>query len=137
MSAINTRQRILVINDDRDMRQLLDSTLESEGFDTVIVADGDATLTLFNQIEPDLVILDSMEPGVENFRELDRIRKHTDVPIIMLAANYEMESLRRAFSLGADDYIRKPFERRAFLARIRAKLRRAREYNRSPSPVTT
>ncbi len=137
MSAINTRQRILVIDDDQDTRQLLDTTLESEGFDTVLVADGDATLTLLNQIEPDLVILDSTTPGVKNFRELDRIRKHTDVPIIMLAANYEMESLQMAFSLGADDYIRKPFERRAFLARIRAKLRRAREYNHNPSPVTT
>jgi len=137
LSAINTRQRILVIDDDQDTRQLLDTTLESEGFDTVLVADGDATLTLLNQIEPDLVILDSTTPGVKNFRELDRIRKHTDVPIIMLAANYEMESLQMAFSLGADDYIRKPFERRAFLARIRAKLRRAREYNHNPSPVTT
>ena len=137
MSAINNRQRILVIDDDHDMGQLLDTTLESEGFDTVIVTDGDATLTLFNQIEPDLVILDSTTPGGENFRELHRIRKHTDVPIIMLAANYEMESLRRAFTLGADDYIRKPFERRAFLARVRAKLRRASEYNHNPSPVTT
>jgi DNA-binding response OmpR family regulator len=137
LSAINTRQRIMVIDDDQDMRQLLNNTLASEGFDTVVVADGDATLTLLNQIEPDLVILDSTARGVENFRELDRIRKHTDVPIIMLAANYEMESLRRAFSLGADDYIRKPFKRRAFLARIHAKLRRAREYNRSPAPVTT
>jgi DNA-binding response OmpR family regulator len=127
----------MVIKNNRDMQQLLDNTLESEGFDTIVVADGNTTPTLLSEIEPDLVILDSTEPDVEDFQELDRIRKHTDVPIIMLAANYTMESLRKAFSLGADDYIRKPFERRAFLARIRAKLRRAREYNHSPSPVTT
>lgn len=137
MSAIKTRRRILVIDDDRNMRQLLDNTLASEGFDIIIVDDGGAIPTLLSRIEPDLVILDSVAPGADSFRELDRIRKHTDVPIIMLAANYEIESLRRAFSLGADDFIRKPFERRAFLARIRAKLRRATEYNRRPAPVTT
>ena len=133
---MNTRQRIMVVDDDRDMRPLLDTTLESEGFDTIIIADDDATFTLLNQIKPDLVILNSTFQGVENFQGLDRIRKHSDVPIIMLAANYEMESLRMAFSLGADDYIRKPFERRTFLARIRAKLRRAGEYSHNSSPVT-
>jgi DNA-binding response OmpR family regulator len=127
----------MVIKDDCDMQQLLDNTLESDGFDTVTVADGNAALTLLNQIEPDLVILDSMETGVVNLQELDRIRKHTDVPIIMLAANYEMESLQRALYLGADDYIRKPFDRRAFLARIHAKLRRGGEYNHNPFSVTT
>ena len=134
---MNTRQRIMVVDNNQDMQQLLDITLTRDGFDTVIVADGDTALTLLAKVEPDLVILDSMAPEDEDFQELDRIREHSDVPIVMLAANYEMESLRRAFSLGADDYIRKPFERRAFLARIRAKMRRAREYTRSPTPVMT
>lgn len=122
---MNTRQRIMVVDDDRDMGHYLDRTLSPEGYDTVIVSD-DSTLLRLEELEPDLVIIDSLESGVDDFRELDRIRRHSDVPIIVLTDRYEMESLRRAFSLGADDYIRKPLEKRTFLARIRAKLRRAR-----------
>lgn len=127
----------MVIDQDHDEQHLLDDTLESEGFDTVVVTGGEATLTLLNQIEPDMVILDSTIPGVESFRELVQIRQLTDVPVIILAADYDIESLRKALSLGADDYIRKPFERRAFLARIHAKLRRAGKYSHSSHPVTT
>jgi two-component system OmpR family response regulator len=137
LAAINARRRILLVDDDQDTRQLLNNTLAPEGFETVVVAGDEVTPALLNQVEPDLVILDSRVPGVTSFRRLVRIREHTDVPIIMLAASYEMDSLRRAFSLGADDYIRKPFERRAFLARIRAKLRRAGEYSHNLTPVTT
>lgn len=127
----------MVISDDQNTYQLCNNILESEGFATAIVADDNVTRLLLDQFEPDLVILDCGTPGVENFRELYRIRIYTDVPIITLADNYEMDSLRRAFYLGADDYIRKPFERQVFLARIRAKLRRARVYNHVPSPVMT
>jgi two-component system OmpR family response regulator len=137
LAAINTRPRIMVVDDDQDMRQLLDNTLAPEGFDTFIIADGDVTLTLLDRVEPDLVILDAKATGVPNFHRLYQIRNYSDVPIIILAPDCRMESLRRAFSLGADDYIRKPFERRAFLARIRAKLRRAGEYSRGLTPVTT
>ena len=127
----------MVIDDDHDTQELLDNTLEAEGFDTVVVTDSEATLTLLNQIDPDMVILDLIAPGAENFHELARIRQNTDVPIIVLASDYDVESLRKALSLGADDYIRKPFERRAFLARIHAKLRRASKYSKKPYPVTT
>ena len=137
MAAINTRPRIMVVDDDQDMRQLLDNTLTPEGFDTFIVADNDVTLTLLNRVEPHLVILDTKAPGIPNFQRLYQIRHYSNVPIIMLAPDCDMESIRRAFSLGADDYIRRPFERRAFLARIRAKLRRAGEYSRIPAPLTT
>jgi DNA-binding response OmpR family regulator len=127
----------MVIDDDHGEQQLLDNTLESEGFDTVVVASGEATPTLLNEFEPDMVILDSTIPGVKSLRELVQIRQHTDIPIIILAVDYDIESLRKALSLGADDYIRKPFDRRAFLARIHAKLRRASKYNHRPCPVTT
>jgi two-component system OmpR family response regulator len=124
---MNNRQRIMVVDDDQEMLRLLNRTLELEGFDTAIVTDSDAALTLLDEIEPDLIILDSMVRGSDNFQALDQIREHSNVPIIMLTGNYDAESLQRALSLGADDYIRKPFSTRAFVARIRAKLRRAHQ----------
>ena len=136
MSAMNNHQRIMVIDEDRDMQPLLNTTLETEGFDTVVVNDEETTLTVLDRMEPDLVILDSGPEGNGNFRELGRIRRYSDVPVIILAADYEMKSLRRAFSLGADDYIRKPLQIRSFLARVRAKLRRSRGYSQPSSPIS-
>ena len=126
----------MVVDEDRDMQPLLNATLETEGYDTVAVTDEATTLTILARMEPDLVILDSGPAGNGNFRELGRIRRYSDVPVIILAANYEMKSLRRAFSLGADDYIRKPLQIRSFLARVRAKLRRAGEYCQPSSPLS-
>ena len=124
---MDERQRILLVDTDRDTLKLLNRTLETEGFDTVVVADGDAALDLLDKIEPDLVILDTMTPGPDSFQVLDRLREHSDVPIIMLTTEYEVATLKTALSRGADDYIRKPFGTRSFVARIRAKLRRARQ----------
>lgn len=122
---MNDRQRIMVVDDDQDMLNLLHHTLRREGFDTVIVADGDAAVNLLDKIDPDLVILDTMMPEPDSFQILDHLREHSDVPIIMLTTEHEVESLRMALSRGADDFIRKPFSMRTFLARIHAKLRRA------------
>jgi len=124
---MNDRQRIMVVDDDQDMLRLLNRTLELEGFDTVIVADGDSAVNLLDEIAPDLVILDTMIPGVDSFQVIEHMREHSDVPIIMLSTGHEVELLRKALSLGADDVIRKPFGMRSFLARIRAKLRRTRQ----------
>lgn len=116
----------MVVDDDQDMQRLLNRTLELEGFDTIIVADGDSALSLMDKVEPDLIILDTTTPDDESFRTLDHMREHSNVPIIMLTSEYEVELLRKAISLGADDFIRKPFGMRSFIARIRAKLRRSR-----------
>jgi two-component system response regulator MtrA len=124
---MNDRQRILVVDADQNMLRLLNRTLEMEGFDTVIVTDGDSALNLMDKIKPDLVILDEMMPGSDSLQVVDHIREHSDVPIIMLTQDYEMESLRQALSHGADDFIRKPFGMQTFVARIRAKLRRVRQ----------
>ena len=126
---MNDRKRILVVDDDRDMQRLLNRTLDMEGFDTVIVADGDSAVNLLDKIKPDLVILDTMIPGLDSFQVIEHMREHSDVPIIMLSTGHEVELLRKALSLGADDFIRKPFGMRAFVARIRAKLRRSRQKN--------
>jgi len=124
---MNDRQRIMVVDDDQEMLKLINRVLDLEGFDTIVVADGDSALTLLEEIDPDLVILDTMMPGLDGFQTLDLIREHSNVPIIMLTARHEIESLQRALFLGADDYIRKPFSTRSLIARIRAKLRRARQ----------
>lgn len=123
---MNDRQLIMVVDDDQDMLKLLHHTLQLEGFDTVIVADGDEAANLLDKIDPDLVILDTMMPGLDPLQILDNMREHSDVPIIMLTTDHEVESLRMALSRGADDFIRKPFSMRAFVARIHAKLRRVR-----------
>jgi DNA-binding response OmpR family regulator len=123
---MNNRQQILVVDDDRDMQRILDSTLEPEGFDTIVVVDEDSALNLLNTAHPDMVILDASSSADDNLQILDRMREHSDVPIIMLTADYEVESLRKALFRGADDYIRKPFGTRSFVARINAKLRRHR-----------
>jgi two-component system response regulator ResD len=122
---MNERQRILLVDDDHDMLRLLNRTLKLEGFDTVIVTDGDAALNLMDSIKPDLVILDEMTPGDDSLQVVDHIREQSDVPIIVLTQEYEMEALRLVLSHGADDYIRKPFGNKSFVARVRAKLRRA------------
>ena len=119
------RQRIMVVDNDQDMLSFLNLTLEEEGFDTVVVADVDSATNLLDTIKPDLVILDTVSPEQDSLEMLDQIRKHSNVPIIVLSTEYEAESMREALSHGADDYIRMPFGVRPFIARIRAKMRRA------------
>ena len=124
---MDDRTRIMVVDDDENRLKLLNHTLEMEGFDTIIVADGDSALNIMEEANPDLVILDMMMPGLDGFQTLDLIREQPDVPVIMVTAKYEVEALQRALFLGADDYIRRPFSTRALTARIRAKLRRSRQ----------
>jgi len=132
LSAMNDRQRIMVVDDNQEMLNLLNRTLELEGFEPVVVADGNSALTLLDEMEPDLVILDSIMPGLDSLLMLDLIRGRSNIPIIMLTEEYDMETLRRVLTLGADDYIRKPFSTREFMARIRAKLRRTQPKARTP-----
>ena len=124
---MNDRQRIMVVDDDQNMLKLLNRTLELEGFDAIIATDGDSALAILEEIEPDLVILDIMMPGLDGFQTLDLIRERSNVPVIMLTARCEVRLLQKALALGADDYIRKPFSTRSLVARIRVKLRRARQ----------
>jgi len=124
---MHDRQRIMVIDDNQEMLKILNRTLELEGFDAIVVANGDSALTLLEETDPDLVILDIMMPGLDGFQTLDLIRERSNVPIIMLTARAEVTALQRSLFLGADDYVIKPFSTRALIARIRAKLRRTRK----------
>ena len=119
------RQCIMVVDDDQEMLKILNRTLELEGFDVVVVADGISALALMKEHEPDLVVLDIMMPELDGFQTLDLLRERSNVPVIVLTARRELASLQKALFLGADDYVRKPFDTRTLVARIRTKLRRA------------
>ena len=123
---MNNRQRIMVVDDDQNMLRILNRTLELEGYDAIVVADGNSALSLLENISPDLVILDIMMPEPDGIRTLELIRERSNVPVIMLTAMNEERTMERSLSLGADDYVRKPFSTKSLIARIRAKLRRAR-----------
>lgn len=121
---MNERQCILLVDHDQDTVRVLNRTLKLEGFDTVIVTNGDSALNLMGKIKPDMVIVDEIKPGYDNIEIIDHIREHSDIPIIMLNQEYGIEALRQALSHGADDYVHKPFRPKSFVARVRAKLRR-------------
>jgi DNA-binding response OmpR family regulator len=130
-SGIKERQRILVVDKDLDMLRFLNRTLDMEGFDTVIVADNDSALGVLDQLEPDMVIMDTITSDKDAMRALDRMREHSNVPIVVLTSDNEVASLKTAFAHGADDFIRKPFGTKIFIARIKAKIRR---YQRAIRP---
>ncbi len=117
-------QTILVIEDDQDMLQLFKRILEPEGYRVILSADGNYGMTLLKEDKPDLVLLDIMMPGPDGFMTLNSIRQYSNVPVIMVTAKRETETLQRAIDLGADDYVKKPFRPNELLARIKAKLRR-------------
>ena len=116
---------IMVVDDEPTVLKLLDRTLKPEGYDVVMANDGGSALRLLEQQSPDLVILDIMMPGLNGFQVLRLIRERANIPVMMLTARQEAETVRDALNLGADDYVRKPFHTLELLARIKTKLRRA------------
>ena len=122
---MKNRQCIMVVDDEPEIRKLLECSLEPEGYKVLLVSGGKPALALMKKHEPDMVILDITMPGMNGFQFLKLMRQHSNVPVIMLTGNIEVTALRDALSLGADDYVRKPFQLKELLARIRAKLRRA------------
>lgn len=118
------RQRILVMDYDHDMLTLLIRTLELEGYDAMVVGCFDEAMNHFTEMNPDMVIMDVFESNNDCLHILDTIREQTDVPIVVIAADGQIDTLKTVFAHGADDFIRKPFGVRPFVARIRAKLRR-------------
>ncbi len=119
------QRTILVVDDEETVRNLLQRVLKEAGYDVITVASGHKALDKVSQCDVSLVLLDVKMPGLDGFQVLERIRKTSNVPVIMLTAIGEVTSVRDSLALGADDYIRKPFKKRELLARIQAKLRRA------------
>ena len=121
------RSRIMVVDDDRNLLELISCILELEGYDVSVTADSSSVLALLKEYRPDLVLLDIIMPKLDGFQVLYLIRQHSNVPVIMLTAKGEVNSLEKAVILGADDYVRKPFSTRVLMARIEAKLRRVEQ----------
>ncbi len=120
--------KVLVVEDESAISHLLDYNLRAEGFEVVVVEDGDDALIVAEETDPDIVLLDWMLPnvsGVEICRRLRAREATRGLPIIMLTARGEEEDRLRGFETGADDYITKPFSMSELVARVRAVLRRA------------
>jgi len=118
---------ILIIDDELNILELLERVLKSEGYNVLSAADGVYGISLLKEHKPDLILLDIVMPGPDGFTVLDNIRKDSDVPVIMITAKRDTESLNKALNLGADDYIKKPFRPSELVARVHAKLRRIPE----------
>jgi two-component system, OmpR family, phosphate regulon response regulator OmpR len=129
--------RILVVDDDADLRSLLADYLRREGFEVIGAEDGAAMDTALARQLPDLVILDLMLPGEDGLSLARRLRRDSDVPIVMLSARGDDVDRIVGLEVGADDYLAKPFNPRELLARIRAVLRRRTQAAAAPSAETT
>lgn len=122
---------MLIIDDERELRTMLSSYLEAEGFEVLEAADGRQGLEVMAKTGPDLVILDVGLPGIDGFEVLSTLRKGSDVPVIMLTARAEEVDRVVGLTVGADDYVTKPFSPRELSARIAAILRRSTMVMRS------
>ena len=118
------KQKILIIDDDNNIAELISLYLTKECFETKIVNDGEQALKEFQTFQPDLLLLDLMLPGIDGYQVCREIRHTSDVPIIMLSAKGETFDKVLGLELGADDYIIKPFDSKALVARVKAVLRR-------------
>ena len=119
-----TKQKILIVDDDENIAELVSLYLTKECFDTKIVNDGDLAINEFESYQPDLILLDLMLPGMDGYQICREIRAKSDTPIITVSAKGEVFDKVLSFELGADDYIEKPFEPKELIARIKAVLRR-------------
>ena len=127
--------KILIVDDDINICELLRLYLEKDGFEAEVVTDGLNAINVFNSINPDLVLLDIMLPGMDGWQICREIRKTSQTPIIMLTAKTETFDKVLGLELGADDYIAKPFETKEVVARIKAVLRRSSNKNEASNAI--
>ena len=118
-------QKVLIVEDDSNIAELLHLYLEKENYETSVAKDGGKGVELFHSFRPDLVLLDVMLPVMDGWTVLKRIREESKTPVIMLTAKGETSDRVSGLEMGADDYIVKPFEMKEVLARIHAVLRRS------------
>lgn len=118
------RQRILVVDDDPSLAEMLTIVLRNEGFETAVIGDGSQALTAVRELRPDLVLLDLMLPGMNGIDVCRVLRSDSGVPIVMLTAKTDTVDVVLGLESGADDYIMKPFKPKELVARIRARVRR-------------
>lgn len=118
------KQKILIVDDDENIAELISLYLTKECFDTKMVYNGEDALAAFDTYQPNLILLDLMLPGIDGYQVCREIRAKSVTPIIMLSAKSEVFDKVLGLELGADDYIMKPFDAKEMVARVRAVLRR-------------
>lgn len=129
-----TKQKIMIVDDDSNIAELISLYLIKECFDTLIVSDGEEALSKLPIYQPDLILLDIMLPGIDGYEVCTEIRKTNQVPIIMLSAKTEVFDKVLGLKIGADDYMIKPFDSKELVARVKAVLRR---YHPAPAQTPT
>src|SRR5690242_15174648 len=117
------KPRVLVVDDDSSLAEMLGIVLRSEGFEPAFVPDGSAAVAKFREVKPDIVLLDLMLPGMSGIDVCRAIRAESGVPIIMLTAKSDTVDIVLGLESGADDYVVKPFKPKELVARMRARLR--------------
>lgn len=120
-----SKQKILIVDDDNNIAELIALYLTKECYETKIVNDGEEALRLFHTFRPDLIILDLMLPGIDGYQVCREVRHISNIPIIMLSAKVDTFDKVLGLEMGADDYIVKPFDAKELVARVRAVLRRS------------
>ena len=130
------KQRILVVDDDENIAELIGLYLNKECFETKLVYDGEQALKAVKDFAPNLVLLDIMLPGIDGYEVLREIRRGGSLPVIMLSAKGETFDRVLGLELGADDYIMKPFDSKEMVARVKAVLRRSTKATVSESTPT-
>ncbi len=130
------RQKILIVDDDDNIAELISLYLTKECYETKIVYDGKEAITAFASFQPDLILLDVMLPSMDGNEVCKTIRQDSNVPIIMLSAKGETFDKVLSLTLGADDYMIKPFDAKELVARVKAILRRCAQAS-APTPPTT
>ncbi len=123
--------KILIVDDDENICELLRLYLEKDGFETVVANDGEQAVDFASKYSPDLILLDIMLPKLDGWQVCREIRKTSDTPIIMLTAKGETFDKILGLELGADDYVSKPFDTKEVIARIKAVLRRSHESDKA------
>ncbi|MBO6145964.1 MAG: response regulator transcription factor [Lachnospiraceae bacterium] len=123
---MSNKQKILIVDDDENIAELISLYLIKECFDTQIEHDGESALNAFDRFKPDLILLDLMLPGIDGYQVCREIRAKSQTPIIMLSAKGEVFDKVLGLELGADDYMEKPFDSKELVARVKAVLRRYR-----------
>ena len=127
------KQKILIVDDDANIAELISLYLTKECFDTLIVGDGEAALSAVNTFSPNLILLDLMLPGIDGYQVCREVHSRSGIPIIMLSAKGEVFDKVLGLELGADDYIEKPFDSKELVARVKAVLRRYKPLPDTPS----
>ena len=131
------KQKILIVDDDENIAELISLYLMKECFETRIEGNGEDALQAFHEYQPDLILLDIMLPGIDGYEVCSEIRKSSQVPIIFLSAKGEVFDKVLGLKMGADDYIMKPFDSNEMVARVRAVLRRSQPVAPVNSTVTS